>query len=132
MTGCFDKLRKKKPNPSEDAAHQKWYHPVAASVDWYLTPRVVGPNDYPLDTDASEKFLRPKRGLDYFPVPGTQLLAMGGDTFMGYANNTMPMNDVAMIEIAMQKRATPGPYLYSDDYLGSFNAIPLAGAPKLA
>jgi hypothetical protein len=129
---CFDTMRKKRPNPAIDAASQKWYQTIAASVGWYWTPRVKDRSDYPLDLDWGERIVRPSRGTDYFPVPGLQLLAAGGDQFMGYCNNTMPMNDVAMIEIAMQKRATPGPYLYSDDYVGSFTAVPLAGAPKLA
>lgn len=127
---CFDSLRKKKPEVSDPP--RGWYHEIAAAVGWYWTPRVKGPQDWPLDVDFAERHLRPKRGNDYFPVPGVQLLAMGGAEFMGACNTKMPMNDVAMIAIAMKKRATPGPYLYSDPYLGSFTAVPLAGAPKIA
>ena len=126
--GCFDNLFRKPPKPLKQGG---WYRcPPAASVGWFWTPRVAGPYDYPLDTDFSERFIRPKRGIDYFPVPGENLTAEATSEglqisrFQGAAQFTLEQGNIAMVELGSIKRATIGPYPNFDDiYVHSFTDI---------
>lgn len=117
--GCFDNLFRRKPKVLQQ---EHWYTEApAASVGWFWTPRVTGAGDYPLDTDFSERYIRPRRGMDFFPVPGRQITADLQWVFMGAANYTLPQGNVAMVDIGSIKRATVGPYPNFDDiYVHSF------------
>lgn len=121
----FDKIElpwKRKAKPLEQP---QWYkESPAASVGWYWSPRVTGPGDYPLDTDFSERFVRPRRGVDFFPYPGRQITWDLDWVFMGAADITLPQGNVAMVDIGSIKRATVGPYPNWDDtYVPSFMDI---------
>lgn len=107
------------------AAQNQWYdNPPAASVGWFWTPRVVGPGDYPLDTDFGLRFIRPRRGVDFFPYPGRQITADLEWTFMGAASYTLPQGNVQMVELGSIKRATVGPYPnFEDTYVHSFTDV---------
>lgn len=121
--GCFDNLFRRKPEKVIPQNH--WYTEApAASVGWFWSPRVTGPGDYPLDTDFSERFIRPRRGRDFFPYPGRQITADLDWVFMGAASFVLPQGNVEMVQLGSIKRATVGPYPNFDDiYVASFQDV---------
>jgi len=118
--GCFDNLFRRKPKVLKQ---DNWYTEApAASVGWFWTPRVTGPGDYPMDTDFSERFIRPRRGTDFFPYPGRQITADLQWAFMGAASFVLPQGNVEMVQLGSIKRASVGPYanpMWDDIYVRS-------------
>lgn len=117
-TNVFEGLRTAEKHPATEAP-EKWYRkPPASSVGWWWTPRVVSDEDYPMDLDFSERITRPRRGRDYFPVPGLVQNADQSQTFMHFLQGVLPQANVAVINLAAARPLTAGPNLDANLYPG--------------
>lgn len=117
-TNAFEGLKPARKHP-ENTTPSKWYRkPPAASVGFWWTPRVAGPEDYPMDLDFSERFTRPRRGRDFFPVPGLQLTADQNQTFMNFVQGVLPQANLSVIQLAAYRQPTAGPNIDANIYPG--------------
>lgn len=118
--------KKAMPKPESDVVGF-YSRPPAASVGWYWTPRVASSQDYPLDLDASERYLVPKTGIDVFmPMPIQQLRFDQAYQPMGWMNPLYGTDFVTTWEHAFAKTpfgplpsealAPPSPFNYTDSY----------------
>lgn len=125
--------------PSEPQNDRQGFYtvPPADSVGWYWTPRVASLNDYGLDLDASERYMRPKTGEDYWGrKPIKQLDADQSYRDMGIMSITFGTGTVFTTAFAFGKSPfgplpvqydqAPSPFNYSKSY----TAAQLYMAPK--
>jgi hypothetical protein len=96
---------------------------------WRWTPRVVGPDDYPIDADPSERITRPKKGIDVFPYPYLQITADLQTRMQGFMTPIIPLGDAAVLNAAYGRNFS-GPIPWFNDYNRSFTAVTLPSTPK--
>lgn len=123
--GCFDRvksLRGPKVKPI-DGTVGYYTKPPAQSVGWYWTPRVASRDDYQYDLDASERFTRPRRGIDYFPVPGIMQRSDQSQGFVPFLQGVLPQMNVLNVVMASYRELTPGPQMVGGIYSNSFGDI---------